>query len=304
MRLRYLMLGYKDIKMTLNFKTICTLAFLLSSGSAIAGVMGESLASDVAKTNFFIGLGGGYNSVQVKQNLYGIGVATYSGSLSGSGTAQGPANPFYDTENTFAPEIQGGFYKHVIDSSNLWGVKFSYQYLGAVATHADFTASQTGVVNGSTLNGNLLIESAQTKIKHEMLLLPFIGHAFTNSQIYLGAGPALFETGSNINGEIGFANLFGTPSDLTGAAANSSSSQWVWGGAAQMGLSYFLGPDWTIDFSYTYGIAKQYNANYAIPFTHYLKSDDITTTGTGYTNTTQNVMAQALTVSINKVFSL
>jgi len=290
--------------MKLNLTKITTLALLLGSGSAIAGAMGEYIAPDVAKTNFFVGLGGSYNSVQVKQNIYAIGVATYSGALTGSGTAQGSASPFYDTENTFAPEIQGGFYKHMPDSNHLWGVKFSYQYLGAVTQHNSFTVAQNGSVDGTPLIGNALVESAQTTLNHELLLLPFIGHSFTNSHVYLGVGPALFGTKSNLYGEIGFANLSGNPSDLTGAPANNASSAWVWGGAAQAGFSYFLAPDCSLDFSYTYAVVPQYSADYVDPFTHFLSSEDITTTGTGFMNTKQNIVAQAFTVSINKVFSL
>ncbi|MDR3443376.1 MAG: hypothetical protein P4L65_10180 [Legionella sp.] len=288
--------------MALSFKKISTLALLLGSGSVMAGTMGA--AHVPSQTNFFVGLGGGYNSIQTKQNVYAIGVASYTGSISGSGTAQGPAYPFYNTENTFAPEVQAGFFRQIMDTNYLWGVKFSYQYLGAVATHSTFTVSQSGTVNGTVLNGNVLVESAQNKTTHEMLLLPFIGQSFKHSQIYLGVGPALFGTGSNINGEIGFANLFSSPTDLTGAPANSNKKSWEWGGAAQVGLSYFLASDWTVDLSYTYAISNQYKINYAIPFTHFVKSDNITTTGTGYTNTSQNVMAQAVTLTVNKVFSM
>ena len=69
-----------------------SLCILLFSSLAFSGAMGES----VVPTHFsaFVGIGGGYNSVQFKQSLYGIGVANYTGGFTGSGTAQGPAGTF------------------------------------------------------------------------------------------------------------------------------------------------------------------------------------------------------------------
>lgn len=280
-----------------KFKKITALMlFSASSCSVTAGTMGEQMTT---KNNFFVGLGGAYNSIQVKQNIYEIGVANFSGAITSSGVAKGGANPFYGTENTFSPEFQSGFYKQIMDSSYLWGIKFSYQYLGTVVSHEDFTVPQVGSVAG-----NALVESAQNRINHELLLLPFIGHSFTNSQVYFGAGPALFGIKSVVDGEIGFANLYGNPTDLTGIAINNTSSNWIWGGAAQAGFAYFLSPDWSIDFNYTFAMTPKYGANYVNPFSQYLKADNITTTGLGYTTTSQNLTAQALSVSINKVFSL
>lgn len=264
--------------------------------------MGESVAPD--HFSAFIGVGGGYNSVQFKQSLYGIGVANYSGAVTGAGTAQGPAGTFYDTVNSFSPEIQTGFQRHFVDSDHLWGVKFSYQYLGATATHQNFNVIQAGVVNGQTLSGNMIVESSQLKVNHEMLLLPFIGHSFKNTEIHFGVGPALFGTSSNVNGVIGFANVYGLPLDVSGAPTSGSTSEWIIGGAAEAGLSYYLSSDFRLDFNYTYAISKQYNLDHTSPFLNSIASGTITTSGTGTINRSQNLAAQALSVTINKVFLL
>jgi hypothetical protein len=62
--------------------------------------------------------------------------------------------------------------------------------------------------------------------------MPFIGHAFRNSYVYFGAGPALFDTPSRISNAIGLAEINRKNLDLTGPPASFSSSKWVWGGAA------------------------------------------------------------------------
>ena len=283
-------------------KFCISLSSLLCSSLVFSGSMGD--VADTSKGTAFVGLGGAYNSIQVKQDLYAIGVASYAGALSGVGIAQGPAAPFYGTTSVFSPEIQTGWYKNFTNSNRLWGLKFSYQYLGAAITHTEFTALQLGTIDGKTLVGNLLIGSAQTIVNHELLLLPFIGHSFKKSQLYLGVGPALFGTRSNINSATGFANLSGSPSDITGIPANFTDSAWVWGGAAQAGFSYFPAPEWSIDVTYTYAISGQYDTNVSEPFTHSMTSPSVTVTGTGYINTNQNIMAQALTLTINKLFSI
>jgi hypothetical protein len=284
----------------LKLKHIATLSLLSFSTFIQAGSMGYELDS---KTHWFAGLGGAYNAVQVKQNLYAIGVASYTGSISSSATMEGPSSPFYGTTNNFSPEIQAGGYKHFSDSNHLWGLKFSYQYLGTVITRDNFTALQEGAVNGKLSIGNLLLGSSQTKVDHELLLLPFIGHSFTqNSQFYLGVGPALFGTRSSLNSVVGFANLTNTVTDITGAPVNFSSPEWVWGGAAQIGYSYFVASDWFVDLSYTYAITGQYSANYSENFVNRVEAKNVTVSGTGYVNTNQSIMAQALTLSINKTF--
>lgn len=285
----------------LKIKYYASLSLLSFSSLIFAGAMGNAMTPDESTSNGYIGLGGSYNSVQVTQNLYGIGIANYSGAQLGSGFAEGPAAPFFGTVNTFAPEVQTGWYKHFTGSDHLWGIKFSYQYLGAVVNSANFTVPQIGEKNGGPLEGNLLVGGTQTKLDHELLLLPYIGHSFKKSQVYLGVGPAVFGTRTNINNAVGFAN-FGEATDVTGLPISFSNSAWVWGGAAQAGYSYFLAPDWSVDFDYTYAISGQYRAHNSAPFINQIQNNTVTVTGTGIVNTNQNIAAQAFTVSINKVF--
>jgi hypothetical protein len=174
----------------------------------------------------------------------------YSGStLAASGEAGGPPVAFHDTESNLAPEGQLGYFSRFKDSPWLWGAKFSYSYLATdLATKGDIlpqsgTFTTTGADPTTTpFTGNVVLGSSETSIDQQMALMPFIGRSFKNSTVYLGAGPALFKTQSHIHNAIGFADINGVHQDLTGAPADFSSSEWVWGGAAQIGMNYFLSP--------------------------------------------------------------
>jgi hypothetical protein len=173
----------------------------------------------------------------------------YSGStLIASGQAGGPANPFHDTQSTFAPEAQAGYFSHFANSSWLWGVKFRYKYLGVTSTDRLADSPQTGSTTNTgaapaatSFTGNVVIQSSQTRLNHELAFLAFLGHSFANTNVYLGAGPALFGTKSDINHAIGYADN-GTHVNITGAPVNYSSSNWVWGTALQVGMSYWFAP--------------------------------------------------------------
>lgn len=150
-------------------------------------------------------------------------------------------------------------------------------------------------------DGNVVIKSSQTTIKQQLALMPFIGRAFQNSYVYFGAGPALFDTQSRVNSAIGYADIDGDTLDVTGAAASFSSSEWVWGGAAQIGMNYFLGPSWFVDVNYTFAMSASFDEDYVAPFSN-TSSAGLTTRGVAHLDTSQRVTSQAVTVSINKVF--
>jgi hypothetical protein len=48
----------------------------------------------------------------------------------------------------------------------------------------------------------------------------------------------------------------GQPTDVTGAPVNFLSTQWVWGGAGQIGMTYAFTPTWFLDFNYTYAVKR------------------------------------------------
>lgn len=282
---------------------------LMGSSGLYAGDMGPMSAT--SKAGVFIGLGGSYNSVKLDQYLNPlIGTSTVypaSGALPAFGTAAGPANPFHNTQSTFAPEVQAGYFKSFSNNPTLlWGVKFQYQYPGITLTDNDVVAPQFGTYTSggvpSTFTGRALIGSAQGTINHELLLMPFLGKSFQKLTAYLGAGPAVFGTQTSLDNITGYADEGGTHVDVSGVPTSFSSSKWMWGGAAQIGMAYLFDPTWAVDVHYTYAVTALNKTNYFSSFTSV--SSGNTTQGTLYGVASQRPTVQSLSITINKVFSL
>ncbi len=280
---------------------------LLASSSLTLAIDAPS-SSKMGNSGFFVGLGGSYNSVNIDQNLYAKGISNVSknSSLVAYGEAGGPATPYDDSQSTFAPAIQAGYFAHFPDSDLLWGVKASYKYLDATSNNQRVDVPQygsftnVGVEPSSTFTGNVVIGSTQNTVKHELTFLPFIGHSFEDSYIYFGAGPALFEVQSKVSNEIGLADINGTHANITGSSASFSTSKWIWGGAAQVGGSYYFAPSWSVDLNYTYAISARHKFNTSGPFSN--TYDGYTTTGTLYNSSSQRVITQGVMFSMNKTF--
>jgi hypothetical protein len=81
---------------------------------------------------------------------------------------------------------------------------------------------------------------------------------------------------------------------------NFSSSDWVLGGAAQVGVTYFLDRSWFLDVNHTYALTGQFTNDYIGPFTS--TSSSYTTTGTANLSVADRITSQSVAVSINKAF--
>ncbi len=286
-------------------------AGLLGGAACFAGSMGAT-DLDLMHDGLFLGLGANYNSINTTQDSWGKGISTVvlNGTLT-SGVAQGTGAPFHDTVTAFSPEIQVGYFKHFRNTQNLYGLKFSYQYLGSTATNSNLYIPQTGVSTSggitSTLFGYVNADSVQITTNHEMTLLAFMGRSFGNKYVYLGAGPSLFNMQSKNYYSIGYALDAGETLDVTGLVSYSSPSIWAWGGAAQLGMTYFFNPTWFIDASYTYSITGSYTTSHQQTFANTGQVSGAipyTTSGTLYTKDTLFLNTQAIALSINKVFDL
>jgi hypothetical protein len=288
------------------------IASVFGGSVCFAGAMG-GIETDVMHDGLFLGLGASYNSINITQNSFGLGISNIQTSTgaNSNGNAQGNGAPFHNTTNTFAPEIQAGYFKHIAGSQNLLGLKFSYQYLGSTATNSNLyipqlgqSTSSTGVV--SSLFGYVNADSVQVTTNHELTLLAFMGRSFGNKYVYLGAGPSLFNLRSQNYYSIGYANYEGVTLDVTGLVSYSSPTIWAWGGAAQLGMTYFINPTWFLDLSYTYAVTGSYTTDHEQAFTYSssVGSTDYTTSGTLFTKDTLSLNAQAVTLAINKVFDL
>ncbi len=289
---------------------VCTaLCLLLFPGLSHAADPSAPPSPVVSGGSFFVGLGGSAGSVGFNQQLYASGVSNiYSGTtLVAYGAAGGPADPFQNDQFIMAPQVQVGYFDRLGDSKWMWGVKFQYQYLGASATDQGVLSPQSGsftntgaAPSATSFTGNVVIRSSQTHIDHELALIPFVAHPFMNGFAYLGGGPVLFGTQSTLYGATGYADINGTHVDITGTADNFSSTNWMWGGVGQIGMTYFLDRTWFLDLNYTFAMTGPYTTNYSAPFAS--ASDGYNDTGTLYANTSQRVTAQAVALSINKAF--
>ncbi len=297
------MLKQLSLSSTVGLLTFCSVIH--------AGGMGPS-TENKPEAGLFIGLGGSYNSVKTDQNLFASGVSDVfaGGALTAFGEAGGPANPYHNINSTFAPQVQGGYFKNFTGSDHFWGVKFLYQYLDSVANDEAIDSPQAGtftsLVGGTTFTGNVIVQSSQVNSKHELALMPFIGHSFMNSVVYLGAGPSVIGARSNIYHSIGYADINGVHADISGEQVNFSNSKWMWGGAMQIGAAYYFSPSWFLDCNYTYSVTNAYKNNNSSGFISSTTSGGTTytTDGTLFVNASNRVTAQTLSISINKVFAL
>ena len=216
---------------------------------------------------------------------------------------------FHNTSNTLAPELQAGYFKHIKNTQNLYGIKFSYQYLGSTATNSNLYIPQLGEMVSSTgttssLFGYVNGDSIQVTTSHEFNLLAVIGRSLGNKYFYLGAGPALFNMRSKNYDSIGYAEYEGVTVDVTGLVNYSSPPVWAWGGAAQLGMTYFINPTWFIDASYTYAATGNNMKPHEQAFANSSSIGNVnyTASGTLFTKDTLRVNNQTLALSINKVF--
>ena len=284
------------MRILLNALLLWLLTFPLSA-------LAEELV--VPPAGWFAGLGGSVNGVNFDQDMFANGVGNvYSGTtLVATGAAGGPANPRENTEWIFAPGAQLGYFGHFGASNWMWGGKVVYRYVDATATTRDI-APQAGVLQTlsgpDSFTGNVVIGSYRTKLDHEIAFMPFIGRSFARSSIYLGAGPALFRTETIIDDAVGFADVNGMHADATGAPLDFSSSQWVWGGAAQIGLTYYLDRDWFLDVNYTYARSKKFKNDFSAPFAS--TSLGYYDVGTLFVSPSQRVTDQSVSVTINRRF--
>lgn len=288
-------------------------AHLLSGSACFAGAMGSN-ESNLIHDGLFLGLGANYNFIDITQNSWGLGVSNIVTSTGGNsnGVAQGTGAPFNHTANRLSPEIQAGYFKQVTGTQQVYGLKFSYQYLGSTATNSNLYIPQLGQMTSSTgttsaLFGYVNADSVQVTTNHELTLLAFIGRSFDNNKyVYIGAGPSLFNLQSKNYYSIGYAEYEGATVNVTGLVSYSSPSIWACGGAAQLGMTYFISPTWFVDASYTYTRTGNHTSPHEQAFSNAssLGSTHYTTSGTLSTRDTLRVSNQAFTLAINKVFDL
>jgi len=289
----------------------------------LAGAMASAFAADlppsstmmaevppaqslVPDSGVLLGAGASYNRVGFDdQSIYATGLSNVyeNGVLVANGAATGGTGVGVDSDDTVAPLVQLGYFQHFPESDWLWGAKFSYAYLGASSSADNLLVPQSGAFNssnGASFAGNLYVRSYEVQIEHQLALLPFIGRSFEKGFIYAGGGPTLSYVTSGMNGVIGFADINGVHQDITGRPTNFSSSEWVFGGAATVGATYFLSRDWFIDVNYTYAVTRKTSERFAATFDN--PSRGYTYTGVGFGTYAGSTETQSIGISINRVF--
>ena len=265
--------------------------------------------STAPNSAFFLGLGASANWIHFgDQHVYAIGTSDVyvNGVLSASGSAQGPANISMDNRFVFAPSFQGGYFQRFGASDWLWGAKLSYNYLGSTSTNYNSIIPQFGsfTITGSPtsvpFSGPAYVRAAETSLLQEIDLVPFLGRFFDRSYVYAGAGPTLAQTRTRLNGLVGLAIINGTLMDQSGAPQDFSSSSWLFGGVAQIGVTYFFAPTWFLDLNYSYAVTENHTSNFASPFTN--PNGNSTSLGTLVGNSAWRPTTQRVGLTINKAF--
>lgn len=268
----------------------------------------SSSTSLVPNSGAYIGLGLGLNSTQFKgQMLEATGISNVTNTATGaavtSGTAGGPpVEVGMPTANGISPMIQGGYFQKLQGSDYLWGVKFSYGYLGGTtSTNNYIRVPQYGSFsNGTPFTGNAVASSYQKTINNQFSLIPYFGQSFDRGTVYFGVGPTLSQVNTKINNLIGFADLNGVRTDVSGSPQNFSASQWVWGGALVLGGTYYIDKSWFLDLSYTINMTQNKTASYYSTFNN--PSTPYTYSGSLIGSSTGTATTQSILLTINKVF--
>ncbi|MCX5516517.1 hypothetical protein C3941_18745 [Kaistia algarum] len=261
-------------------------------------------ASLVPDHAFFggLGLGVGYSDFS-DQSLYaqGVSVISQGGVPYAYGSAGGTTYPSSGSDTTLTPMAQLGYFQKFTGTDWLWGGKLAYSYLGAVSTADNVAVPQAGSFTGpspASFTGNVVVRSYETKINQQIALTPFIGRSFGWGFLYAGAGPSISQTETNMNGVYGFADINGSHYDITGPAANYSSSDWVLGGTLTVGGTYFINRDWFLDASYAVNFTQKSEGDFSSPFSTSAAGFDDAGILSG--NFSGGVTTQTVTISINR----
>jgi hypothetical protein len=284
---------------------------LLTSILGTAALSSHAIAqssSMVPNSGAYLGLGLSANSTQYSgQQVQATGISTVTNTTSGQevggGTAGGPpVGVAMGNQYSIAPSIQAGYFQKLKDSSYLWGVKFSYSYMGgSTSTTDNIQIPQYGSYkNGTTFTGTAVASSYQKTIKHQISFIPYFGQSFERSTVYFGVGPTISEVTTQVNNLVGFADIKGVNTDISGSPQNFSSTQWVYGGAATFGGTYFLDKAWFLDFSFTYSMSQNKTNNYYSTYNN--PGTPNTYSGSLIGNSTGTSTVQALGLTLNKVF--
>jgi len=291
----------------------------LAVNNAFSGGMmsvGSGMTMDksvVPQSAFFGGLGGGWSSGSfANQTVYGRGTSyspPYGLNTAQVGSAAGSTGLQLDSKSALSPLIQVGYFQHFSDRQCIRGGKLSYSYLGVGSAKSQQQIPQAGgfTENGAytPFTGNYLVQSYRQTINQQLSLTPLIGRSFERSFVYLGVGPTTAQTKTSIENITGFESAAVIPTTPTGIGLGEkySTTQWLFGGVAMLGATYFIDPTWFMDISYTYSITGTKTSGWGGPWTDTdIARSYVSRSGTNTGTSSGSVNIQAFVITINKAF--
>lgn len=267
-------------------------------------IISLSANAQMPRKGFYGGLGASFDIAKFSEadaNTLGLSKVYVNGEEASEGYAGGPYTFPESSENRFGPTAQIGYYNLFKNSKWLWGSKFTYNYIGSTATSSALSIPQYGSnTTGTSFTGVAEVQSFEYQVNHQMTLIPYIGYSTRKAFFYLGAGPSLTETVENINGVIGYAFLNGIKVNITGAPANFTSTNWVFGLAATVGGTVFLSPTLFLDFNYVFNPTSNQTNDFTTPFSN--SSGKYSSSGEMIGSTSSKEKTNSISLSINKIF--
>lgn len=281
---------------------------LLKSVAVAAAVCaaGQAGAQSVPNSAFFAGVGVGGNATNFSsQSIAATGTSTVyntaSGAKESSGSAGGPPiNVTPDSANSFIPSAQLGYFQHFSGTPWLWGGKLTYAYTNASSTTGALRIPQYGSFGTTPFTGNAIARSFEASVNQRFALVPYVGYSFDKIYVYAGAGPTWSQIGTKVNDLVGFADIDGKHTDISGAPQSFSSSKWVFGGTAVVGLTYFFNASWFLDANYSFVATQSSDANYSSTFVNV--SNPSTYTGSLIGSSTGSSTSQSFIIAVNRAF--
>ena len=274
------------------------------TGSVIAADLAPSLVPQAA---FFGGLGVSGESVKfAHQHVYAGGTTWQPGPVIGWGA--GSTDLILNSSSAPVPSIQAGYFKQFFGRPWLRGVKISYGYFNVSADRnllipqtGGITSTTGGVTTAKPFAGNYTVQSYRQTLNHQISLIPLIGRSFEKSYLYLGLGPTFSQAKmliTNMASPIAFVN--GVPISPTGVGngSNYSTNQWLFGGVAMVGITYFINPVWFVDLSYSYSITGTKTSSWGGPWSDTLL-DGSMRIGHKSGTSTGSINNQAFSLSMN-----
>jgi opacity protein-like surface antigen len=258
-------------------------------------------------SGFYIGAGGSFNWSQFDQALQGVsGIQNISigPTLVAQAQEGGPFFDFNRKKSGFAPDVQLGYTVPFAGGGWQAGLKFNYKYAN-IDSKESVSIPQTGTLTTvvgppitENITGFVQISPAEINLRHQLALMATIGRAFDKLTIYAGGGPALFGAETKFINGTAFAVIRGEVFNASGAPITFSNNSWVWGGAAQVGVTYALDPRWLLDFAYTFAQSANFKIENSACFGN--QNGPLASSGCGVVNAQERVTNQTVMLTLNR----